>query len=186
MIFRHFLLDVNEVNTFLIGCEETREALLVDLGAWDPAIETCLAEHGLQLAAIFITHDHYDHTGGLREALARYPVRVYSGNGAAGDVPGTRIGQDDTLTVGNLAGRVVATPGHTPEGISLVLPGMVFTGDALFAGSVGGTTSERNARRQLDGIREHIFTLPDDYEIHPGHGPGSTVVIERSANPFFC
>ncbi|NLT59553.1 MAG: MBL fold metallo-hydrolase, partial [Candidatus Hydrogenedentes bacterium] len=84
-----------------------------------------------------------------------------------------------------LAGRVLATPGHTPDALSLAFPGMVFTGDALFAGSVGGTASPALARQQLDAIRNHIFSLPADTEIHTGHGPSSTVAIESRYNPFF-
>jgi len=185
MIFRHFLVDVNESNTFLVACEETREALLVDLGAWDPAIPAFLDGHGLQLKAIFITHDHYDHTDGLRDALAERDPVVYSGKGCVGGVPGTRVAAGDTIAFGRLRGTVLPTPGHTPEGVSLALPGMVFTGDALFAGSVGGTSSPDSARLQLDHIRQHIFTLPGDWEVHTGHGPSSTVAVERDANPFF-
>jgi glyoxylase-like metal-dependent hydrolase (beta-lactamase superfamily II) len=81
---------------------------------------------------------------------------------------------------------VLATPGHTPDSLSLSFPGVVFTGDALFAGSVGGTGSPRNASQQIEAIRKHIFALPDDYEIHPGHGPASTVAVERGCNPFFA
>jgi len=185
MIFRRFLLDVNESNTFLVACEQTREALLVDLGSWTPDIPAFLHGNALRLTTVFITHDHYDHTDGLRAAIEDNDARVYSGKGCVGGLPGTRVGHGDTITVGSLTGSVVATPGHTPEGVSLVLPGMVFTGDALFAGSVGGTSSGGNAIRQLEGIREHVFNLPDHYEVHPGHGPSSTVAIERRFNPFF-
>ncbi|HNR30786.1 MAG TPA: MBL fold metallo-hydrolase [Candidatus Hydrogenedentes bacterium] len=185
MIFGHFLIDVNEANAFVVGCEETRDAALVDVADFDPRIEAFLARHELHLTTVFITHDHYDHTGGLRELLAKYDATVYSGKGHAGGRK-TRVARHgDTLRIGDIEGRVVETPGHTEEGISLILPGMVFTGDALFAGSVGGTTNPRDAQRQVQTIREHILTLPDDYEIHTGHGPSSTVRIERTHNPFF-
>ena len=92
----------------------------------------------------------------------------------------------DTVRVGNLVGEVLATPGHTPDSISLAFPGIVFTGDALFAGSVGGTSSPGCAKQQIDAIRRHILSLPDDYEVHPGHGPASTIGIERRGNPFFA
>lgn len=184
MIFRHFLLDVNESNTFLVGCEETREALLVDLGAWDPAIADFLEEHSLKLTGVFITHNHYDHTDGLAGALRLHSPKVYSGSGIGGG-QAVHVSEGDTIGIGRIEGRVVATPGHTPCGVSLVMPGMVFTGDALFAGSVGGTTSAGKARQQIDHIRKGIFSLPEDYEIHVGHGPSSTVRVERDCNPFF-
>lgn len=185
MIFGHFLIDVNEANAFVVGCETAREALLVDVADFDPRIEAFLARHGLRLTTVFITHDHYDHTGGLRDLLAKHDAAVYSGKGHAGGCKTRAARHGDVIRVGNYEGRVVATPGHTEEGISLIFPGTVFTGDALFAGSVGGTSNPRDAQRQVQALREHILTLPDDYEIHTGHGPSSTVLIERTSNPFF-
>ncbi len=185
MIFEHFLLEVNEANAYLVGCEETSEALLVDAGDWDVRIEQCLQDHALSLTKVFITHDHYDHTAGLRQAIAATGATAYSGSGTADGQHCRRLAHGDALAIGNIAGRVVATPGHTLEGICLIIPGMVFTGDALFAGSVGGTSSRVNADRQVAAIREHLFALPDHYEVHPGHGPSSTIAIERRHNPFF-
>ena len=185
MIFAHFLTQVNESNAFLVGCEETKEALLVDVADWDARISDFLETHGLKLTAIFITHDHFDHTGGLDEAVQSTGATAFAGRPAAGGVPVRQVKHGDTLRVGHLEGKVLEVPGHTGESICLVLPGMVFTGDALFAGSVGGTSSARQHQQELDGIRQHIFSLPDDYEVHTGHGPSSTVGVERRFNPFF-
>jgi hydroxyacylglutathione hydrolase len=185
MIFRHFLLKVNEANAFLLGCEETRQALLVDAGDLDSAVPAFLAETGLLLTKVFITHDHYDHTDGLPDIVEQFSPEVYSGKDSIAGIPTRRVREGNEVRVGNLVGRVLATPGHTPEGLSLAFPGMVFTGDALFAGSVGGTTGARYAKQQVDHIRKSIFALPPDTEIHPGHGPSSTVDIESRFNPFF-
>ncbi len=185
MIFGHFLSDVNEANLYVVACPETRHALLVDAAAWEPQIEHFLNVHRLKLTGVFITHDHYDHTGGLDTVMGMFNLHIHSGSGHAGGLAVHHVRHDDTIHFGHVEGRVIATPGHTPEGISLILPGMVFTGDALFSGSVGGTSSYQNAQIQLHAIRNHIFTLPDHFEIHPGHGPASTVGIERRFNPFF-
>jgi len=184
MIFRPFLLNVNESNAFVLACEETQEALLVDIGHLDGHIEDFLHEQRLRLTTVFITHDHYDHTGGLRSATNHYDVHVLSG-GAVGGAKARKVAHGDEVRVGKLTGRVLATPGHTNDSISLVFPGIVFTGDALFSGSIGGVSSPQSGRIEVDHIRRNIFTLPDDYEIHPGHGPASTVGIERHHNPFF-
>jgi glyoxylase-like metal-dependent hydrolase (beta-lactamase superfamily II) len=185
MIFRHFLLNVNEANAFVVGCEITSDALLVDVGEYDPRIPEFLAENGLRLTTVFITHDHYDHAGGVVDLLLMPGVTVYSGSGMAGGRPVRRLNAGDLLRVGAIDGQVVSTPGHTPEGISLVLPDMVFTGDALFSGSVGGTTNARNYATQIAHIRENIFSLPEAYEVHCGHGPSSTIGVEKRHNPFF-
>lgn len=185
MIFGHFLLNVNEANAFIVGCSATREALLVDVAAWEPQLEAFLESERLRLTTVFITHDHYDHTNGLAELMNRFRVRVCSGSGHAGGMTVERVGQDAEIRFGEVTGRVAATPGHTPEGISLILPGMVFTGDALFSGSVGGTASRDQYNRQIEAIRQQIFTLPGEYEVHTGHGPSSTVAVEQRCNPFF-
>ncbi|MDX9972890.1 MAG: MBL fold metallo-hydrolase [FCB group bacterium] len=185
MIFRHFLLKVNEANAFILACNDTREAILIDAGDLDNAIPVFLAEHNLTLSKVFITHDHYDHTDGLPAVVQQYRAEVFSGKDAIANIATRRVRENAEIQVGNLVGRVIATPGHTPEGMSLAFPGMVFTGDALFAGSVGGTPGARQARQQIDHITKGIFSLPPETEIHCGHGPSTTVAIESRHNPFF-
>jgi glyoxylase-like metal-dependent hydrolase (beta-lactamase superfamily II) len=185
MIVKHFLLDVNEVNSFIIACEDTRQAMLIDAGAFDEHVSAFLGNRGLSLSKIFVTHDHFDHTGGLGAYVDRFGVEVISGSSPIGSCRATVVKHGDQVAVGDLRGRVLSTPGHTPWGLSVAFPGCVFTGDALFAGSVGGTTNATDAKRQIEAIRAHIFTLPPDTVVHVGHGPSSTVDIERRYNPFF-
>lgn len=185
MIFGHFLLETNEANAYVIGCPERHEALLVDVGNWDPRIPAFLAAHNLSLSGIFITHNHYDHSGGLAEALACFPVPVYAGGAAIGGLPTVHVHQHSHVPFGEHNAHVLAVPGHTSDGLCLLVPGMVFTGDALFAGSVGGTADEEEAALQREAIRENLFSLPGNYRVYPGHGPASTIEIERSFNPFF-
>lgn len=185
MIVKHFLLDVNEVNAYIVACEETRQAMLIDAGAFDDHVVACLRNFGLSLSRIFITHDHFDHTEGLRDYVDRFGPEVISGASTIGGCKAAVVTHGDEVAVGHLRGTVLATPGHTPWGLSLAFPGCVFTGDALFAGSVGGTTNAADAKRQMEAIRAHIFTLPPDTLVYAGHGPASTVDIERRYNPFF-
>lgn len=185
MILGHFLLDVNEVNAFVLGCGDTKEAVLIDAGAFDPAIPAFVEEHELKLNTIFITHSHFDHVDGLKAAVDHFGAKVYAATNPVGGCDAEAVEDGDEVRVGNLVGKVVATPGHTPDGLSLIFPGIIFSGDALFAGSVGGTSDDENHQLQLDHIRKNLFTQPDDYEIHVGHGPSTTVAIERNSNPFF-
>jgi len=186
MIFHAFLTDVNESNAYVVGCADTGRALLIDAGGFDAQILEFLAEKRLQLDAVFITHDHYDHVGGLEELTERAnpDATVYSGRGKAGGRHACRVVHGDKIAVGHLTGTTLSTPGHTQDSVSLVFPGVVFTGDALFSGSVGGTTSPETARQQIECLSDHVLTLPDDWEVYPGHGPASVVWVERQYNPF--
>ncbi len=186
MIFRHFLTSNNESNAFIAACGETRRALLVDAGAFDRSMADFLERNGLVLTHVFITHDHFDHTDALRDIAREYAPEIFSGSGRAGGMATRTVGHGDELRIGTLTGKVLSVPGHTPDGVCLMLPGMVFTGDALFAGSIGGTPTASLAEQLKEGIRRHIFTLPPETELHTGHGPSSTVAIESRHNPFFA
>ena len=190
MIFQHFLLQVpmaiGEVNAHIFGCSETREVMLIDAGIFDLGFEQFIEGNGLNLTTIFVTHDHPDHVDGVNETAERFGTQVIAGTRSPGGRKADRVVQHgDTLAIGNLTGKIVSTPGHTPVALSLVFPGMIFSGDALFAGSVGGTGSKADYDLQLAAIREHLFTEPHDTEVHSGHGPATTIGIEKRYNPFF-
>lgn len=186
MILGHFRLNVIEVNAFIFGCPETKEAVLVDVGEFDPVLAEFVEAQGLTLSTIFITHDHYDHVAGLPQAAEHFGATVISGTEKPGGHAVDRVvGHGDEVTVGNMTAKVVDTSGHTPVGLSLIFPGTVFSGDALFAGSVGGTSNEDDYNRQIENIRNNLFTLPGEYEVHTGHGPSTTIGVEREFNPFF-
>lgn len=190
MIFQHFLLKVElvigEVNAHIFGCDETKEVMLIDAGKYDPRFTEFVEDNGLNLTTIFITHDHGDHVEGVRACAERFGAQVIGGTRQLGGYPADRVvTHGDEVKIGRHTGKVVSTPGHTPVGLSLIFPGMIFSGDALFAGAVGGTASPETFQTQHDAIEKHLLTLPDHYEIHSGHGPATTVRIERLHNPFF-
>ncbi len=185
MIVGHFLLDANEANAYILGCEETGDAALIDVGAFDKRFEPFCVEQGLRIKTIIITHDHWDHTGGLGDAMRCFDAEAFSFSGNAGGIATKKLAPGGAVHVGKLSGRVVHTPGHTPDGISLIFDGAAFSGDALFCGSVGGTGTKADYDRQIAAIREHLFSLPDTYEVYSGHGPLTTIGIEKKHNPFF-
>lgn len=190
MIFQHFLLKVDmaigEVNAHIFGCDKTKEVMMIDAGKYDPRFTAFVEDNALNLTTIFITHDHGDHVEGLSKCAERFGAQVIAGTENPGGCPADRVVKHgDEVRIGRLTGRVASTPGHTPVGLSLIFPGIIFSGDALFAGAVGGTGTPETFQKQHDAIEEHLLTLPDTYEIHSGHGPPSTVRIERLHNPFF-
>ncbi|MBD3267043.1 MBL fold metallo-hydrolase [bacterium] len=179
-----FLPSVHEVNTYIIGCKETKEALLVDAGGDSPDYDAFLQTHQAKLTGIFLTHLHWDHDGGLDDILKRFHVPVYS---MTGNTPnGQSVREGHSIPLGKVKTQVCQTTGHTPNSIMLVVEKrLAFVGDALFAGSIGGTSSQAAQDEEKDNILRKIFTLPEDTLICPGHGPMTTVKIEKTANPFF-
>jgi glyoxylase-like metal-dependent hydrolase (beta-lactamase superfamily II) len=186
MILHHFLLPANESNAYLVACPDTRKAMLIDAGCFQRDIVEYIEEHQLLLEHVFITHDHSDHTGGIPEILEIFQPQIHAGHKLIEGAATKLAAHGDVIEVGNLRGQVLTTPGHTPDSLSLAFAGHVFTGDALFAGSVGGTTSPGESLRQIEAVCAHILTLPEHYEVHPGHGPSSTIQIEKHHNPFFA
>ncbi|HEX9115572.1 MAG TPA: MBL fold metallo-hydrolase [Anaerolineae bacterium] len=207
MILERLVVGALQVNCYLLGSERTRRAIVIDAGDNVPAILAALQRHDLTLSYILATHGHFDHVlaaRGLQEATGaafyihpadrpqlenmRQVSRAWLGTDAGeppivnGDLqPGGSVQLDD-ITL-----EVRATPGHSSGGVSFVdRPGKrVFTGDALFAGSIGRTDLPGgDARTLLDGIRSQIISLPEDFAVLPGHGPATTVGQEARSNPF--
>lgn len=183
------LEEANGCNCYLLACLEEKVALVIDPGSYSPQLRDLLREWGLTLVGLFLTHGHGDHVGGVEELQAELgPVPVFAGAQEAEafflavDRP---VEDGDPLVLGSWEGRFRATPGHTPGGTTLVIGGMAFTGDALFSGSVGGTATPEDFDQQIAALRERVLSLPDDNLVHPGHGPSSTVGVERLYNSFF-
>lgn len=176
-----FALQVNYVNTFLAFDAGSKDAFLVDCGAFEEPIKEFVEKHNLNLKYLLLTHSHYDHVDGVRDFKSSFNVPVYSGT----DSYDHRISEGDTIRFGNDAIRIFATPGHTADGVSYYIAAAVFVGDAIFSGAVGGTTDRQHFEEETTHVWQKILTLPDQTVIYPGHGAPSLVVIERLYNPFF-
>lgn len=185
MIFAHFRTEINESNQFVIACSQEKQALLIDAPVLDKRIPAFFEAHGLSLAGIFITHTHYDHIEGLADILKWRQAPVYAGKSSIAGITAEKKKQDDPLELGCLKGRFIALPGHTACSLGLVIEERVFTGDALFSGSIGGTPDDITKQQEIQAVQQQIFTLPHHYQLHTGHGPSSTVWIEKTFNPFF-
>lgn len=178
-----------QANCYILGCNETNEGLVIDPGDEVFKIVREISKAGSKIRYILLTHGHFDHTGGARELrrITKAPVWIHELDKGGLDFAADGYvyeGQEIPLGVFNL--RVFHTPGHSPGGVCFYAPGAVFTGDTLFAGSVGRTDFPGgDHNRLIQGVKQKIFPLGDDKRVYPGHGPRSTIGTERRRNPFF-
>ncbi len=179
-----FTIGGYPINGYLIFDKASREAAFIDPGGFRPEIPEFIESHNLSLKHLLITHGHWDHIEGFGQFKEAFELTSYAGESEYPDADIT-VGHDYRIALGEHEIRCLSTPGHTANGISYYCDGNVFTGDALFAGSVGGTHGINNTRRQIKSVIEQVFTLDDNTRIYPAHGPMSTVSTERSFNPFF-
>jgi hydroxyacylglutathione hydrolase len=209
MILATVVVGALQVNCYVLGCKQTHQAVVIDPGDELPAIQAALRKHDMTLTRIIVTHAHFDHmlaARPLQDATgapfylhpAERPVlammRRMTLAWMAFD-PGEPPRIDGELTPGQPISfgaemlEVRLTPGHSPGGVTFIhhASRRAFTGDALFAGSIGRTDLPGgDLDVLLSSIRAEILPLPDDTAVLPGHGPASTVGAEKRGNPFLA
>lgn len=188
-MLRKLVVGPYQANCYILGCKTTKEGLVIDPGDDVFRIVSEISKLGLQIQYILITHGHIDHIGGAQELrrITKAPVWIHpSDAGGLGFQPDGNLSDGQQISLGTFKISVIHTPGHSQGGVCFHAPGAVFTGDTLFAGSVGRTDFPGGSHEQLiQGVVHKIFSLGDDLRIYPGHGPNSTIGIERKSNPFF-
>jgi len=205
LVVRQAVVGPFAENTWLVADSETGDALVIDPGGDNDRV-LGLAQPDFRVGRILATHGHADHIFGAEElrektgapfqihlgdepfvrALPRQAAGLGFGAARSPQVSGF-LSDGEAVRVGRHEGTVIHTPGHSPGGVSLFFPAekVLFTGDTLFAGSVGRTDLPGgNAPELLRSIRERLFPLGDDVRFFPGHGPGGTLGEERRANPY--
>lgn len=198
------LVGAYEVNCYVVF-DDDRQAIIVDPGADADLVVRCIEQERLTVKAYLLTHGHTDHVSALADVADAYPAPVgmhpldaawaFSSANAlrpyydAPRHPGSiarplRDGQD--WTDGGLHYRILATPGHTPGGVCLHFPEaqVVFTGDTLFAGSVGRTDLPGGDDAQLNASLRLLAALPEATTVFAGHGPKTTIGQEKVTNPY--
>jgi len=191
-------------NCYILGCEETKSAAVIDPGDDADRILMVLAESGLTVTSIINTHGHFDHVSAnkrMKEVtgaeLLIHPLDApmlsqLSATASAWGLtsensppPDRTIEDGDEVQVGSIVLKVIHTPGHTPGGISLHADGAVFVGDTLFAGSIGRTDFPGGDFGVLKAsIQKKLFVLDDDVTVYPGHMGLTTIGQEKRTNPF--
>ena len=182
-MFQRFFDDGLAQASFLMACDRTREAAVIDPRRDIDIYVSAAERHGLTLAYAIETHIHADFVSGARELAAR-GARVVAGPGADLQFAHHAARHGERVALGDIGLEVLHTPGHTPEHISILVrepgkPVRVLTGDTLFVGAVGrpdllGADQARGLAHQLHAsLFNVLLALPDDVEVHPGHGAGS-------------
>jgi len=183
-IFRRFTVGRYPINGYLVADPQTRIGVFIDPGGFSQEIAQFITQHQIELRDIFFTHGHWDHIEGLEDFSQRYSLQCYAGKDEVRAASHILHG-GETLKVGKLQFHTSSTPGHTPGAISFYCQNMLFPGDALFCGSMGGTDSPEKAQQQIEAVQKNLFILPDNSRVFPGHGPMTTIAAEKYANPFF-
>lgn len=197
-------------NGFVVGCEDTREGVIIDPGDEVEQLLAAVRQHRLTIGNILLTHAHLDHITGVGQAKSELGALVwlhkddnflYERVVQQGQMFGLRVSAqppvdrfyeaDAPLEFGRYAIRVLHTPGHCPGGVCLAVSGpgekkpTLFVGDTLFAGSIGRTDLPGgDAPTLLRSIRDVLFSFPDDTVVWSGHGEETTIGRERRTNPF--
>jgi len=185
-----WVTPVFAANVYLVAPADGNEAMLVDAGGRAREVVWALKEFRLKLAYIVLTHKHLDHSFAARKLSRATGAPVLAGRGDTlrrkpFGKGGSVLCDGDVIRLGSLEAEIISTPGHTRGGISLHLPGALFTGDTLFEGGIGRTDLPGGSLKKiLRSINEKLLVFPDDTVIYPGHGPPSTVGKERRTNPF--
>jgi glyoxylase-like metal-dependent hydrolase (beta-lactamase superfamily II) len=192
------------VNCYLVKCQKTGQGAVIDPGGDAPEILALVKKHHIDVQCILITHGHGDHIMAVPELKAKTnaPVCIHPADAACLTDPDQNLSQafgfpfttpsadrllndGDTICVGELTLEVIHTPGHTPGGITLRLDQWLFTGDTLFAGSVGRSDFPGGSHRELiSSIKNKLMTFDDRMVVLPGHERFSTIGQERNGNPF--
>ncbi|MDO8733959.1 MAG: MBL fold metallo-hydrolase [Elusimicrobiota bacterium] len=164
-----------EANCYVIFDQKSKDAVIIDPGDEAGKILSEIVKEKLKPLVLLNTHNHFDHTGANNEIKQKFNIKIYRPEK-----------DEETKNFGSLPDiKFLLTPGHTRDGLCILVKNHLFSGDTLFASSVGRTDlAEGDSNKLTNSIKTKILTLPDDTIVHPGHGPDTTIDAEKKTNPF--
>lgn len=179
-----------EENCYVVINEETLECVVIDPGDESNAIMDYIEDNKLKCKAIMLTHGHFDHVGAVYAVQEETGCKTYMNkrdegmNGFKLPAGGQYYDDGDVITEAGMTFQIIATPGHTPGGVSIICDDALFTGDTLFRGSCGRTDLPGgDMDAELHSLKK-LCSLPGDYEVYPGHMDSSTLERERRFNHY--
>ena len=190
---KHLALGAYQTNCYLVWGENSSTCVVIDPG-YEP--DTVLAEVkklGKEIAAILLTHGHFDHVGGVKDIVAEIGCPVYLCENdlsmptqmTAGPLYYTNTyGEGDFVELAGLSFKVLHTPGHTPGSVCLLVENVLFSGDTLFAGSCGRTDLPGGDWNAIHESLRRLMRMPGELTVYPGHGQATTLEHERQYNPY--
>ena len=205
MLVDRIVVGLLQTNSYIVFNEDSGKGVVIDAGGEPQKIINKIRGREIEVKGIYVTHCHFDHILAVRELKEALGCKFYIHRADAEVLkrsvedaeiylglsnfdppkPDGYIDDGDEIRIGENVLKVFHTPGHTPGSVSYVFNGGVFTGDILFAGSIGRTDMfGGDIKLLVKSIVEKLFKLPDQYVIYPGHGPTSTIGVEKKFNPY--
>lgn len=199
-------LEVGQIaaNCYIIADEKSRIGAVIDPGAEADRILQAVRQEGIQVKYIILTHGHLDHIGAIDDVRQATGAKVLIhpldaeclvdpkanlsglfGYPIQGEPADELLQDGQVLKLEDMELQVIHTPGHSPGGICLCFDGGLFSGDTLFAGSIGRTDFPGGSQSELlNAIKTRLLSLARDTKVYPGHGPATTIGAEADSNPF--
>ena len=186
-------LGLYQTNCYLVHQENSKACIVIDPGYEADTILNRAALLGLDIQAILLTHGHFDHVGAVRQIAADTDCKVFvqeaeltlPGAMTDGPIYHTQVyPAEGKFTAAGMEITVIPTPGHTPGSVCLLLGDVMFSGDTLFAGSMGRCDFPGSSIFEIRKSLKKLRNLPGDYRVYPGHAQATTLEYERKTNPF--
>lgn len=180
-IYYHYSLE-GFSNSYLVGNEKTGEAIIVDPGPINTDLLNHIEKNLFKVVAVLVTHNHESHHRGLLTLLQIYDPKIYAADAELNGKRTVLLQGDGTFAAAGFAIRYFATPGHSPDSLMYQIEHVLFTGDSLSAGRLGGTNNVYGTRNLKAHLKNKLLSQKDSVIIMPGHGAPSTVGAERLFN----